>query len=115
VSSRSDTHEGADATAASRPDEGTALSRVGVEGQTAATSRSFGGLPLRALGERLGFLRAGPRDAVEVHMAALASRAAGASAAKAGAYSEEGRISLLGVMGGLVSHHRRLSLGQGAE
>jgi CheY-like chemotaxis protein len=62
---------------------------------------------LRALGEQLGFLRAGPRDVVEIHSTALRKRAAGSVSAKAQAYVEEGRLAVLELMGYLAAYYRR--------
>jgi hypothetical protein len=67
----------------------------------------------RDLVERLGFFWARPRDVVEVHTSALAARTQTAASGKGAAYAEEGRIVLVEVLGGLVSHYRKLSLGRG--
>jgi PAS domain S-box-containing protein len=61
---------------------------------------------LRAMGDRLGFLRAGPRDVVSVYSAALKEKSAGAAAPKAHAYVEEGRLMALELMGHLVTYYR---------
>lgn len=61
---------------------------------------------LQELGDRLGALGAGPRDVVEVYGAALKARSAGAIAARARAYLEEGRLLVLELMGHLVSYYR---------
>lgn len=74
--------------------------------------QSIGADPVRALADRLGFFWARPRDLVEVHLAALEAKAAGAPA-RADTYAEEGRLLLLELMGGLASHYRKLSLGRG--
>lgn len=66
---------------------------------------------LRALVERLGFLKARPRDVVEIHSAALKKRVTGATPQKAQVYLEEGRIRVLEFMGYLVSYYRVRSLG----
>jgi hypothetical protein len=65
---------------------------------------------LEALGERLSGLRAGPRDVIEMHNAALAVRRKGAASSSLQAYLDEGRFLLLELMGGLVHHYRRLAL-----
>jgi PAS domain S-box-containing protein len=70
---------------------------------------------LRALVEPLGFLFARPRDLVEIHTRAVASRTRGASPRKAAVYAEEGRLLLLELMGHLASHYRRRSLGAAHE
>lgn len=61
---------------------------------------------LRELGQQLGFLRAGPRDVVEIHTAALRTRIENVPAAKAQAYVEEGRIAALELMGYLTGYYR---------
>lgn len=61
---------------------------------------------LRDLSERLGTLWAGPRDAVEIHTAAIKRRTAGASAARLSVYVEEGRLLLPRLMGNLVVFYR---------
>lgn len=61
---------------------------------------------LRSMGDRLGFLRAGPRDVVDVYTAALKAKTAAAPAPKARAYIEEGRLLVLELMGHLVSYYR---------
>ena len=61
---------------------------------------------LRAMSDRLGFLRAGPRDVVEVLSTALKGKVKGAPPAKAQAYVEEGRLMLLELMGHLASYYR---------
>ncbi len=70
---------------------------------------------LRAIAERLGFLRAGPRDVVEIHSTVLQSKLKGANALKAQAYTEEGRLLVLELMGYLVSYYRNYSLGIGSN
>lgn len=62
---------------------------------------------LRRLADDLGSLRAGPRDVVEVHTAAVEQRSRTAPAARARAYLEEGRLMVLQLMGDLVSYYRR--------
>ncbi len=59
-----------------------------------------------AFGERLGFLSAGPRDVLEVHMHALKTKQEGSNTEKIRAYTEEGRILLIEVMGRLVLFYR---------
>lgn len=61
---------------------------------------------LRGLGLQLGFLRAGPRDVVEIHTVALKKRMADAPGPKARAYLEEGRITVLELMGHLTGYYR---------
>jgi CheY-like chemotaxis protein len=61
---------------------------------------------LRGLGDRLGALGAGPRDVIEVYGSALKARSAGAVAARARAYLNEGRLLVLELMGHLVAYYR---------
>jgi hypothetical protein len=61
--------------------------------------------------DRLGFLRAGPRDVIDIHLAALKKKSDGATPQKIQAYVEEGRIKALELMGHMVSHYRDRSLG----
>jgi CheY-like chemotaxis protein len=66
---------------------------------------------LHAIVDQLGFLKAGPRDVVDIHRTALKRKAAGANLLKAQAYVEEGRMRLVELMGYLVSYYRNQSLG----
>ena len=63
------------------------------------------------IAEELGYLRAGPRDVVELHSSALKRKTGVVSHVKAQAYVEEGRVTLLELMGHLVSYYRTYSLG----
>jgi DNA-binding response OmpR family regulator len=65
---------------------------------------------LRALSERLGFLKFGPRDVVEIHSMALKKSLNGTTPQKAQAYTEEGRWMVLELMGYLVSYYRNYSI-----
>lgn len=65
---------------------------------------------LRTLAERLGFLRAGPRDVIEVHTEALRRRGYELSVRRFEPYQIEGRILIVELMGNLVSFYRRYSL-----
>lgn len=66
---------------------------------------------LRSMAERLGFLRAGPRDVVDIHSIMLQDKSRDANPIKAQAYIEEGRLMALELMGYLVSYYRNYSLG----
>ena len=66
---------------------------------------------LRALVERLGFLKAGPRDVVDIHSSALRKKVEAATPQMAQVYLEEGRVRVLECMGYLVSYYRMRSLG----
>lgn len=67
---------------------------------------------LYTLAERLGVLRASPRDAVELHTAALKQKREEGNRAKSQAYAEEGRYLLLELMGNLASYYRNYALGR---
>lgn len=62
---------------------------------------------LRGLADRLGFLRAGPRDVVELHQGALRELVAEAGIGTGRLLNSEGRIIVLELMGYLVSYYRR--------
>jgi hypothetical protein len=66
---------------------------------------------LRAMAERLGFLRAGPRDIIEIHSTILQRKSKSTNPVKSQAYAEEGRMMVLELMGYLVSYYRSYSLG----
>ena len=68
---------------------------------------------LRSIAEELGFLRAGPKDVMEIHTAALKEKIRGATSEKAQAYMEEGRMMVLELMGDLVQFYRHYYLGTG--
>jgi Response regulator containing a CheY-like receiver domain and a GGDEF domain len=68
---------------------------------------------LNDIADRLGVLGAGPRDAVELHKAAMTARLEECSARKNKGYVEEGRLLLVQLMGHLVSFYRSLSWGRG--
>lgn len=62
---------------------------------------------LKALAESLGFLRAGPRDVIEIHYHVLQSYSEIQNAAKRSIYNEEGRMLILELMGYMVQFYRR--------
>ncbi|MFC1543217.1 response regulator [Candidatus Neomarinimicrobiota bacterium] len=66
---------------------------------------------LNAIAEQMGFLKAGPRDVVELHSTALKGKTMEATPQKAQAYTEEGRMMVLRLMGYLVSFYRKYSMG----
>jgi CheY-like chemotaxis protein len=61
--------------------------------------------------ERLGFLKAGPRDIIDLHSAALKQRMEKVNLSKRQAYVEEGRMAALELMGHLVSYYRTFYIG----
>ncbi len=68
---------------------------------------------LRDLGEKIGYLKGGPRDVIELHTAALEAKTNASGADKAAAYTEESRLTLLELMGYLAAYYRNVSLGVG--
>lgn len=66
---------------------------------------------LRSLAERMGFLRAVPRDVVEVHSVALKSKTNASPSQKNQAFREEAQFMLLELMGHLCSFYRKYSTG----
>ncbi|MDJ0581711.1 response regulator [Crocosphaera sp.] len=66
---------------------------------------------LRNLGEKLGFLKASPRDTIEIHTKVLKEKSKDASIAKAQAYVVEGRLMILELMGYLASFYRKYYIG----
>ncbi len=61
---------------------------------------------LQSLAEKIGFLKAGPRDIVEIHSLALKRKMADVPPQRARAFMEEGRLIVLELMGYLVSVYR---------
>lgn len=66
---------------------------------------------LRAQAEKLGLLKAGPRDVVDIHTTALKEKTRMVNLAKAQAYVTEGRLMVLEMMGHLTSYYRKYYLG----
>jgi len=66
---------------------------------------------VRSISETLGSLRAGPRDATDIFLAALKKNCDGASPEKCKAYREEGRILLIELIGKLAIYFRNHCLG----
>ena len=60
-----------------------------------------------AVSERLGALRAGPRDVVDIYIMALKNKNRQANPVKAEAYAEESRLIALKLMGELASYYRK--------
>lgn len=83
---------------------------LALEQQTYKVEHSIGER-LRRLAARLGFLKAGPRDVVELHYAVLKQKSATTPAPRLHAYLDEARVRLLELMGDLVSYYRAQSLG----
>lgn len=79
--------------------------------------QSIHGLPsvlssqtLRAMAEHLGFLRAGPRDVIDVHTTGLKRLSNNVSFQKAQVIAQEGRLLVLELMGYLVAYYRSRSI-----
>jgi len=66
---------------------------------------------LREIAEEMGFLKASPRDVVEIHSFAIRKKTKAVTRQKAQAYIEEGRLMALELMGYLVSFYRNYSIG----
>ena len=66
---------------------------------------------LRNQAEKLGVLKAGPRDVVDIHTTALRQKTESATLAKAQAYVNEGRLMVLEMMGYLTAYYRKFYLG----
>jgi PAS domain S-box-containing protein len=70
---------------------------------------------LRSIGERLGLLRAGPRDVVEIHSNALKGKTSVVTPQRAQGYVEEGRLMVLELMGYLAAFYRTCAAGDKRE
>jgi response regulator RpfG family c-di-GMP phosphodiesterase len=66
---------------------------------------------LQEFAVNLGYLRASPRDVIDIHTAALKHKVQGATSAKTQAYTEEARLMLLEMMGHLAGYYRTYSYG----
>lgn len=66
---------------------------------------------LRSLADKLGFLKASPRDVVDIHTTTLRKKNQDVTLAKAQAYVSEGRLMVLELMGYLVSFYRKYYIG----
>ncbi len=66
---------------------------------------------LRTQAEKLGLLKASPRDVVDIHTTALKEKTKMVNLAKAQAYVTEGRLMVLEMMGYLTSYYRKYYLG----
>ncbi len=82
----------------------------------AVQTRTYKGEPplpprLKVMADQLVFLKAGPRDVIDVHMAALRQRNAQATPGEARIYAEEARLLLLELMGYLAATYRTQAFG----
>jgi PAS domain S-box-containing protein len=67
------------------------------------------------LGDRLGFMKATPRDVVDIHSAILRKRGKDVSPAKMRGYIEEGHFLLLELIGHLANYYRSRASGVGIK
>lgn len=63
------------------------------------------------LSEKMGALNSGPRDVIEVYLAALKNKSTVASPSEMTAYADEAKLLVLELMGHLVSFYRNYSIG----
>ncbi len=66
---------------------------------------------LRVLADKLGFLKASPRDIIDIHTTTLREKNQDVTLAKAQAYVSEGRLMVLELMGYLASFYRKYYIG----
>ncbi len=66
---------------------------------------------LKVMADQFVFLKAGPRDVIDVHMAALRQRSAQVSLGEARIYAEEARLLVLELMGHLAATYRSQAFG----
>ncbi|MGK7940044.1 MAG: response regulator [Crocosphaera sp.] len=66
---------------------------------------------LRTLANKLGFLKASPRDTIEIHTQVLKEKTQDVPVVKAQAYVDEGRLMILELMGYLASFYRKYYIG----
>jgi len=70
---------------------------------------------LQTMGEKLGFVKAGARDVVEIHTLALKKNSKKVPLVKVQAYIEEGHFMLVELMGNLVTYYRKYYSGNATE
>ena len=66
---------------------------------------------LRVLADKMGFLKASPRDVIELHTHTLREKNRDVTLAKAQVYVAEGRLLVLELMGYLTSFYRKYYIG----
>ncbi len=66
---------------------------------------------LRTMADKLGFLKASPKDIIELHTITIKKKNENVTLAKSQAYVTEGRIMVLELMGYLVSFYRKYYIG----
>jgi len=67
---------------------------------------------LRSMADELGFLKATPRDVLEIHTVSLKKKYSGATPQKSRAYAEEGGLILIQIMGYLITYYRTYAIGK---
>jgi PAS domain S-box-containing protein len=70
---------------------------------------------LRSMARRFGRLNAGPRDVIQVYLRALDEKTRKVSRSKARAFTDEGRLLLVELMGYLAGHYQNHCLGAAAQ
>lgn len=70
---------------------------------------------LQALGDLLGFVRATPKDVVDLHREVIRGHGSRATAQRRSALVEESRLAVLELMGHLAAYYRSRSLGRSAN
>ena len=66
---------------------------------------------LRIFADKLGFLKASPRDTIEIYTQVLKEKTQDVPVVKAQAYVDEGRLMILELMGYLASFYRKYYIG----
>jgi len=66
---------------------------------------------LRVLADKMGFLKASPRDIIELHTVTLREKNQDVPLAKAQGYVTEGRLMVLELMGYLATFYRKYYIG----
>ncbi|MEG3436976.1 response regulator [Pannus brasiliensis CCIBt3594] len=65
----------------------------------------------RSIADKLGFLKASPRDVIDIHTTTLRNKSRDVPLARAQAYVVEGRLLVLELMGYLTSFYRKYYIG----
>lgn len=70
---------------------------------------------LQKIARKVGFLKAGPRDLIEIHNTAIRNKSKNILPKKMKIYMEEGKLLLIQIMGFLVSYYRSLLISSAEE
>jgi PAS domain S-box-containing protein len=89
------------------------IMELAIERKTYKVEHDISG-ELSGMADELGTCGASPRDVIEVYSAALKRKTMEAGQYRAQAYTEEGRVMVLELMGHLVSYYRTYSPGRAA-